>query len=113
MSFLVECDVQNWEYGMAVNAKRQFSMTVEKSVVAHILNCLRDFDHEELSVSPVLSGWSQRGAYWSSEHQFSRIGDKLAIRFIADPGPLHALLSNGFGIINGEIIAIQQTSVPN
>jgi hypothetical protein len=97
---------------MASSAKKQFSMTVDKAVVGHIIDCLRNFEHEEFTVSPVLSGWSQRGSYWSSEYQFGRIGEKLAIRFIADPGPLHTLLTTGFGIINGEIIPIQQTTIP-
>jgi hypothetical protein len=97
---------------MAITRK-QISITVDKHCVPHIMNCLRAFEYEDFTVAPVMSGWSQRG-YWSSEHTFSKIGEKIMVRFITDvtPLPMKAMIANGFGIVARDIVMIQQTDAP-
>lgn len=90
--------------------RKHISITVDKHCVPHIKNCLRAFEYEDFTIAPVMSGWSQRG-YWSSEHSFSRIGEKIMVRFITDTTPplMQAMIANGFGIVARDIVMIQQT----
>ena len=90
--------------------KKRVEVTVDAHHVPHIRSCLPDVACSDFTVSPVISGWSTRG-YWSSEHAFTAIGSKVAIRFTADEAIVRPLLANGFGILAMDLIPITQTAM--
>ncbi|MEQ1695214.1 MAG: hypothetical protein ABL901_05160 [Hyphomicrobiaceae bacterium] len=95
----------------AASTKKRISIAVEGAHVGHIRNCLAHIDHENFSVSPIISGWGVRG-YWSSEcGGFDRIGEQVMIRFTTDLEPVQPLLRSGFGILASKVLKIQVTSV--
>jgi hypothetical protein len=94
------------------NPRRRFEIEVESILVGHIRNCLSNTDADDITVSPIISGWGVQG-YWSSERTFQNIGKKVVVRFTADPEPLQPLLKSGFGILAMSIIPISMTDVVN
>lgn len=92
-------------------SKARFEMSVETQHVGHIRNCLADVDCEDFTVSPIISGWGVKG-YWSSEHTFSSIGKRVAVRFTVDPDQIAPLLATGFGILAMDIIPIAAIALP-
>jgi hypothetical protein len=93
-------------------SRQRFEIEVESILVAHIRSCLEGTDAEDITVSPIISGWGVQG-YWSSERSFQDIGKKVVVRFTAAPEPLRPLLRNGFGILAMSIIPINATDVIN
>ncbi len=93
----------------AASTKKRISVSVEGTHVGHIRNCLSQIDHEDFTVSPIISGWGVRG-YWSSEYgNFNRIGEQVMIRFTTDLDPVRPLLNSGFGILASKVLTIQVT----
>jgi len=92
-------------------AMKRVEMTVDSRHMAHIRSCLAERAAcSDVSISPVIAGWGPRG-YWSSEgvEAFSRIGEKVMIRFTASSALLDPLLRTGFGILAMELIPISET----
>jgi hypothetical protein len=96
----------------AMVAKTRFEISVELQHVGHISNCLSGVDCEDFTVSPIISGWGVKG-YWSSEHSFSTIGKRVAVRFTVDPNQIKPLLETGFGILAMDITPICQIKTPH
>ena len=92
--------------------KKRISISVEKDHVSHIRCCLLALPHEDFTVSPILSGFGVRG-YWSSEHSFTRIGDRVMIGFTTDCDQIRPLLASGFGILASKVLQIQVTDCLN
>ena len=92
-------------------AKTRFEISVDGQHVGHIHNCLAGVDCEDFTVSPIISGWGING-YWSSEHSFSRIGKRVAVRFTVDPDQIGPLLETGFGILAMDIVPISRIELP-
>ena len=88
--------------------KKRISVAVEQVHANYIRSCLMAVPHEDFTVSPIISGWSQRG-YWSSEFAFHNIGERVMIRFTADLEPIRPLLAAGFGILASKVLQIQVT----
>lgn len=88
--------------------RKRISVAVEGAHLAHIRNCLMHFDHDDFTVSPIISGYST-GGYWSSEHGFTRIGERVMIRFTTDYEPIRPFLASGFGILASKVLQIQVT----
>lgn len=85
--------------------KQRISVAVELAHVGHIKGCLAGIPHADFTVSPIISGWGVRG-YWSSEHNFARIGEKVLVRFTADTEPIRPLIAAGFGILGSKVLQI-------
>lgn len=95
------------------STKKRISVSVEGTHVCHIRNCLSQFDCEDFTVSPIISGWGVKG-YWSSEYGgFDRIGEQVMIRFTSDIKTVQPLLSSGFGILASKVLKIQVTDAIN
>jgi hypothetical protein len=89
-------------------AKKRISVAVEKSHSDYIRSCLAMVPHEDFTISPIISGWSQRG-YWSSEHAFQNVGERVMIRFTTGSDLVRPLLASGFGILASRVLQIQVT----
>ena len=97
---------------MVKAAKKRISVSIESQHVGYIRSCLTAVDHEDFTVSPIISGWGARG-YWSSERAFEQIGQRVMIRFTTDPEPIRPLLASGFGILASKVLQIQVTDALN
>lgn len=93
---------------MPASTRKRISVAVEGNHLTHIRNCLQHFDCDDVTVSPVMSGYSI-GGYWSSDYGFARIGDRIMIRFTADYETLRPILSAGFGILASKVLQIHVT----
>ena len=96
----------------ASRPKKRIQMAVDACHIAHIQATLADIDCEDVSLSPIISGWGI-GGYWSSEYTFAAVGRKIMVRFTADAAQIEPLLVTGFGILALEIIPISATHLVN
>ena len=96
----------------ASRPKKRVQMAVDACHIAHIQATLAGIDCEDVSLSPIISGWGI-GGYWSSEYSFAAVGKKIMVRFTADAAEIEPLLMTGFGILALEIIPISATNVIN
>ena len=97
--------------GSTTPTKKRIQVSVEKDHVAHIRCCLRAIRHQDFTVDPIISGWGVRG-YWSSEQSFTRIGERVMIRFTTDSDRIRPLLASGFGILASKVLQVQVTDIP-
>ena len=84
---------------------KRITIEVKRDHVGHIRACLDAIKYSDLTVSPVISGWGLKG-YWSSESQFSRIGERVVMRFTAHHSVVQPLITAGFGILADDIVLI-------
>jgi hypothetical protein len=95
---------------MSAHKKTRVEIAVETRHLPHIQGCLANLEHEDFTVSPILSGWGVKG-YWSSEYAFSKIGEKVMIRFTADAEPVAPFIASGFGILASSVLVIRSHPV--
>lgn len=92
--------------------RQRVQLAIESCHLAHIQATLAGIDCDDVSVSPIISGWGI-GGYWSSEYTFSTIGRKIMVRFTADAVEVAPFVKSGFGILALEIIQISAVDVLN
>jgi hypothetical protein len=85
--------------------KKQIEVKVDAIHMGHVLNCIKQLDAENITVAPVLTGYTIHG-YWSLENNFSQIGKRVAIRFAVEIEPFAPFISSGFGILGRDIVLI-------
>ena len=86
--------------------KKRISVAVEVRHASYLRSCLAGIEHEDFTVTPILSGYSVKG-YWSSEQAFSRIGERVVVAFTADPQAIRPLIASGFGILASDVLTVQ------
>lgn len=96
------------QHTAAPSGRKRISVKVENFHIEHIRNCLKGIAHSEFTVAPVMSGY-RHGRYWSSEHNFQKIGEQVMVRFTTDLEQVKPLIINGFGILASKVLTIQVT----
>ncbi len=94
-------------------SNKRIEMMVDARHVHLIRACLANHAAcTDVTVTPMLSGWSLKGCGPSrTATPFLEIGSKASIRFTADETLLAPLLKNGFGILAMDLIPITEAGV--
>ncbi len=92
------------------STKMRISVAVEHGHVNSIRNCVMALPHENFTITPIMSGWRQRG-YQPSAYGFKNIGQHVMVSFTTEQERVRPLLTAGFGLWAGKILQIGVTPV--